>query len=302
MLCDAVCSVAECTKAVRYEVIVVDNGSEDESLDELDRAMSALPFEKEKPSLSVIRLGVNTGFACANNRGLEAARGRNILFLNPDTLLKNDAVSILSDYLDSHPETGVCGGNLIDKEGREQFSYWPLLPGVRMEWNELLSNIPLKWRNRGAVSYNRTGKPKDVGYIIGADLMTRRSVLNEAGNFSEDFFLFYEETELCFRIRKAGYAIVSVPQARMVHLESQTIGSRLQREKYLMPSRCIYLNKCTSKAEHILADAILFVNCLLRLSWFTLIRNRDKMTFWKYRLSHISPATTCKSSEAKMKS
>lgn len=278
LLVEAVRSVVDLTKGVSYELIVVDNHSSD---------LSLLLDAQQTYNLRLIRLDDNLGFARANNEGIRVARGRHLFFLNPDTRLLNDAVSVLSHFLDANPEVGACGGNLSNAQGAEQFSYWPLLPGARMEWNELWSNLWLRLRHRSSLKFNHTGRPKEVGYIIGADLMTRAEVIRQVGPFSDDFFLFYEETELCYRIHRHGYKIISVPQAHICHLESQTIGSMLERQTYMMPSRQTYLNKTTSRLEHRLADAILTLNCLLRLLFFTLTANKQKQEFWRYRLRHV---------------
>lgn len=274
LLAEAIESILEHVSGIDYEVIVVDNASTDHSKQMLS--------ERFADKCRLIALSENKGFAYANNRGIEVAEGRNILFLNPDTKQIGNAIKQLSDYLDKHPEVGACGGNLITETGGEQFSYWPILPGLRFEIHALFSNILLKQHHRGSLQYNHTGKEKEVGYIIGADLMVRREIIEQTGVFSEDFFLFYEETELCWRIRKRGYKIVSVPAARMIHLESRTIGSQFDRLPYMQQSRRIYLSKCVSRAEHRAADCILYVNSWLRWVYFSMRSDKDKIRFWRY--------------------
>ena len=279
---EAIGSILEQTKGLDYEVIIVDNNSADDSLHMINTC-----FLSRSKKIRVIKAEENLGFARANNLGIKIATGRNILFLNPDTKLRNNAIKQLSDYLDAHTKVGAAAGNLFTPEGGEQFSYWPLLPGARFEWNELTSNIFLDWKEHGSLCFNRTGQAKEVGYVIGADMMVRHQVIDEVGTFDEDFFLFYEETELCYRIKRAGYKIMSIPRAEIIHLESQAIGNLIERQKYMMPSRKIYMNKCLSKGEYILADCLLAINCIVRLTWFTIISNKEKQYFWKYRLQNI---------------
>ena len=279
LLTAAIDSIIANTSMIEYEIIVVDNGSIDDSVTTLEK--------KYKDKIHLIPQKKNTGFAYANNRGLEIAKGKNILFLNPDTLLRNNAIYILSDYLNTHPSVGACGGNLFDNNGNMQFSFWHVFPGIRFEWNDLWANKFLAIKYHGGQHFNKTGKTQSVGYIIGADLMIPKQILNEIGTFDETFFLFYEETELCFRIKKAGYDIISVPQAEIIHLESQSIGSKYERLKYMLPSRRKYYNKCLSKTESRIANTILRLNCLIRIMCFSILRNTKKCKYWTYILQNM---------------
>ncbi len=114
-------SVFDLTRDLDFEVIVIDNASSDGSADDV-----AAQF----PQVRLLALGENIGFGRANNAGIEIARGRNILLLNPDTLLNDNSVKTLSDWLDANPGCGVCGGNLTDEYGRPVHSFHRVLPGT----------------------------------------------------------------------------------------------------------------------------------------------------------------------------
>lgn len=202
---------AQC-RGVEFEVIVVDNASEPG----LQRKFDAL-----FPGLEVrcLQLDENFGFGRANNAGAEIAAGRHLFFLNPDTILLNDAVSILSGYLDSHPDTGAVGGNLCDENMNPMLSFRRRFPGIRWELNELLHNWPDRLRFGDNRRFNHTGRPMQVAYITGADLMMPASLFHSIGGFSPEFFMYYEETDLCRRISHSGYRIMSIPEARIQHLE-----------------------------------------------------------------------------------
>lgn len=202
---------AQC-RGVELEVIVVDNASEPG----LQRKFDALFPELE---VKCLQLDENVGFGRANNAGAEIASGRNLFFLNPDTILVNDAVSILSGYLDSHPDTGAVGGNLYDEGMNPMLSFRRRYPGIRWELNELLHNWPDRLRYGDNRRFNHTGQPMQVAYITGADLMIPASLFHGIGGFSPEFFMYYEETDLCRRISRAGYRIMSIPEARIQHLE-----------------------------------------------------------------------------------
>ena len=118
LILDCLESLRAKTKGITYEVIVVDNNSGD---DFQERILERFP------EVQCLPLPENVGFGRANNEGLKIAKGRNIFFLNPDTLLLNNAIKILSDYLDGHPQVGACGGNLYDAEMKNH-PWYGLLP------------------------------------------------------------------------------------------------------------------------------------------------------------------------------
>lgn len=280
VVANAVRAVMQTTDRSRCEVIVVDNCSSDGSAENLKSLYG--------DDLKLLMMPENKGFAAANNVGWHVAKGKYVLFLNPDTEVLGDAVGVLSKYLDENPKVGACGANLFDKQMNPQFSYWTLFPGAKMEWHALFSYFWLKRKHKGSHEHNFTGAAKKVAYIMGADLMVRRQLLEQLGGMSEDFFLFYEETELCYRISKAGYDIVSVPEAKIIHLEGSTIDKLRLRQKYMMRSRDIYLRKCCAPVERYMANCILWLSSIIRTLFFTLTGNKQKKEFWKYTLACLS--------------
>lgn len=279
MVMDTIRSVVATASDIDYEMIVVDNNSSDGSPAEIKKTFGE--------RITILEMGKNAGFASANNTGISKASGKYVLFLNPDTIVLEGALPTLLSYMENHPETGACGGNLYSRDMQPRFSYWTLLPGVRFEWSGLFSDRFLRRKHAGSHEHNYTGQPKEVAYVMGADLMVRQEVLAQVGKMDEDFFLFYEETELCYRIRKAGYRIVSVPDAHIIHLEGQTIDAIGIRREQMMRSRAIYMRKCCKPAERIMANTILTASCLIRLVWFGLSGNKKKTQYWKQTWKHL---------------
>lgn len=230
-------SVQRHTKDIRYEIIVIDNCSKDGSKD----------FFSNFSGISYIYSNSNDGFGRANNKGIKYAKGRNILFLNSDTILLNNSVKILSDFLDSNAKVGACGGNLYYEDMSPNTSYFLSFPSLGSEIDSLLFDRLSNWTGKRRESFNFGESPKKVAYISGADLMIKKSILEECGSFDPDFFMYYEETELCYRISKAGYRIMSVPKSKIIHLtgKSQTRKSRVPSSTYLK-SKLIYINKTTT--------------------------------------------------------
>ncbi|WP_300286556.1 glycosyltransferase family 2 protein [uncultured Alistipes sp.] len=239
LLVDAVDSIFEKTEDLSFEVIVVDNRSQDDS--------EQLVRERYGDRVIFLPLPENIGFGRANNEGIRIAKGRNILFLNPDTLLMNNAIGLLSDYLDGHPEAGAAGGNLYSPEGNPNVSFNRVFPSMFDETDQAVLRLLSRLRFGRNGFFNYTERPIEVGFIVGADLMVPRKILDRVGGFDPDFFMYYEETELCWRIRRAKYRIVCVPQARIVHIEGKSFTQSYDREKRSLVSRRIYFRKTHSR-------------------------------------------------------
>lgn len=233
---DCLKSIVEKTTDLEFEVIIVDNNTENLS-------------ETINPSgiknIRYIQLKENLGFGKANNQGAKIAIGRNLFCLNPDTLLINNAIKILSDYLDSHPKCGICGGNLYDINLKPINSYKKWRAGIRDALNMILKNYPAKILYRKNFQYNLSSTPCNVGYITGADLMIRKKLFNSINGYHPSYFMYNEDPDLCFRVHKLGYRIVSVPQAKIIHLEGQSLPSKdklIYKGKLLGESLANYLN------------------------------------------------------------
>jgi len=216
---DAVNSVMEKTEGVKYEIIVVDNGA-------TDYTMSILKAELPT-QVKLIKSETNLGFGKANNLAMEKAQGEFVFLLNTDTLLVNNAIKILYDYIKSDESIGVVGGNLYDAELFPAHSFMKKWHSIK-DFSRFakichgLKKVLLGKKKRD--DFNWTENTMDVAYITGADMMTRKSVIDEVGGFDKDFFMYFEESELSYRIKKAGYRIVSVPEAKIIHLEGLKQG------------------------------------------------------------------------------
>lgn len=218
MVVEAIDSIIDKTQEVDYEIIVVDNNSEDD----IEQRLKDNYNEFFGVGIELLKLPENRGVPMGNHSGSKIAKGRQVLFLNPDVIILNDAISILSKFLDSHPEAGGCGGNLYNAEMKPCLSHRLLDFGIKWELNELLNLKPeklLRGKNR---IFNYSDCPIGVAYITGADLLIPKNIYEAVGGYRREFFMYYEETDLCYRIRKAGYKIYNVPSAKIQHLEGAT--------------------------------------------------------------------------------
>ncbi len=238
MIIDCIESVIMQTKDLKYEIIVVDNNSDDNFEQRLYDRFKSL-------QIKCLPLDRNLGFGLANNEGSKIACGRNLLFLNPDTILLNNAIKLLSDYIDSHVSVGVCGGNLYDINMNPTNSFDKHYPSLKTVCYNSLLGTPIKKSIKNRI-FNNTKDAMSVAYISGADMMMPKKLFDRLGGFSSDFFMYYEETDLCFRVQKAGYDIKSIPTAKIQHLEGASFtGNVIKQGRIILmeASRKIFLNR-----------------------------------------------------------
>ncbi|MBQ0142632.1 MAG: glycosyltransferase family 2 protein [Prevotellaceae bacterium] len=204
-------SIFRFTTNVNFEVILVDNGSIDGSEQHF----------ASDDRITYIYLKENIGFGRANNEGVKYATGRNILFLNSDTLLQDNSVKLLSEYLDHNNTVGACGANLFDSSMQSSISFYRQYPSIFDNFITL-NKLYNKIRFKDSVTFNNTQNPLDVCHISGADLMIKKKILDHIGSFDPQFFMYFEDTELCYRIKRAGFLLMSVPSARIIHLQGRS--------------------------------------------------------------------------------
>ncbi|RUQ35911.1 MAG: glycosyltransferase family 2 protein [Candidatus Competibacteraceae bacterium] len=202
--------------AIRYETIVVDNASRDGSADRV---------AAEFPDVRLIRSPVNLGFGAANNRGFAIARGRYLVLLNSDAFPRPLALSRAVAYMDADPHIGLGGARLIGRDDAWQ-------PAARLfpsPLNDFLTLSGLAARfphNRFCGRMDRTwadpNQTAEVDWVPGAFSIVRRDLLERIGYFDEAFFLYYEEVDLCRRIKAAGYAVRYWPDVVVVHLGGES--------------------------------------------------------------------------------
>lgn len=200
----------QASTGVSLETWVVDNASPDGSADHV-----AATF----PDVRLIRSGANRGFAAANNLAIAAAGGRYLLLLNPDTLVRPDTVARLAAFLDAHPNVGITGPRVLNRDGSFQSC------GYR--YPTLAREIAMSRDGRRAGG----GRPapiedveasRDVDWIDGCCLMIRRSVVDRIGPLDEQFFLYAEELDWCRTAVAAGVRIATCPSAEMTHFGGQS--------------------------------------------------------------------------------
>jgi hypothetical protein len=211
-------SVYQTIKRVEMEVFVVDNGSMDGSI-----AAAKGRF----PEVKFIQNEINLGFARANNQALSLAKGRYLLLLNPDTQVKKGAMERLISFMDAHPEAGGAGAQLLNSDGSRQNSIanFPSLA------TELLNKSLLRWFFPSVFPGKERNYPEpiEVDSVIGACMVVKRDAIEPVGLLDEGYFLFLEETDWCYRMRRTGWKIYHVPQAEIYHFQGK--GVEMEKKK-----------------------------------------------------------------------
>ncbi len=200
-------------------VIVVDNASHDESV-----AM----IRREFPTVTLIANEANRGFAAGTNQGIRCALTAEplpeyVLLLNPDAFLRPGALAALVRFMDAHPRVGAVGARLFYPDGKPQEGAWHF-PTLWMTFFDLfpprgpllgrLYASPLNGRYRE----ERGPEPFPIDHPLGAAMLLRRAVIDEIGMLDEDYWMYVEEVDWCYRCRQAGWTIWQVPQAEVVHV------------------------------------------------------------------------------------
>ena len=213
-----------------YEIIVIDNNSSSQEYRILEEGLL-----KEKVVL--FRTRINTGFGNGNMIGAHLAKGKYICFINSDVEFTEDAVTPLCKYLDEHPATGCITPQQYNREGKPVPSF-NHAPGIRHEilGKKLLEKLfPENYPPRKKRVYK---KPFPVTQINGVFMLFPAKVFFEAGGFDTNIFLYYEEIDICTRLRKLGYQSIVMPCYGFKHLHGEST-----RKISLLPDRELYISK-----------------------------------------------------------
>jgi len=219
------------------EVIVVDNDSTDGSV-EMVRA--------EFPSVHLIANAQNRGFPAANNQGIAVARGRYVFLLNCDAEVVGDALATMVAFADAHPDVGVVGPQLLYPDGSVQSSRrrFPTLLTAFFESTWIQSCAPRRLLERYYVLDRPDDMTQDVDWVKGAALLARREAIEQVGPMDEGFFMYSEELDWCRRFREAGWRVVYLPTAQVIHHEGKSSEQVVAAKHiYFQSSKVRYFRK-----------------------------------------------------------
>mgnify|MGYP000436249468 CR=1 FL=1 len=205
------------TRGLTFEVFVVDNASVDGSPEMVERAF---------PQVRLIRNAANVGFARASNQALRLSRGRYVLLLNPDTVILDQALVRMVHFMDQHPDIGALGPKILTAEGEVDLRCarrFPSLLSELLELTRLSARFP---HNRlfgnYLMSYWDHNDSREVEVLMGACLLVRREAMEQVGLLDENFYMYGEDVDWCYRLRKAGWRVWYDSQDYIIHLGSQS--------------------------------------------------------------------------------
>jgi GT2 family glycosyltransferase len=226
-------SIVENQYSFSYEVIIVDNSSE-EKINEL---------EHKYPEIVFVYNNSNTGFAAANNIGIKKTKGKYILLLNPDTIVNENSFQPMIRYLENHDHAGIVGCKIFNADGKIERSThsFPSLLKEFIHANEFikyligyessLSEFLRKILNlKSFESYWDHNSKREVDHVTGACMMVKREAIERVGLLDEAFFLYNEEVEWSLRFKKEGYKSVFLPESNIIHLFGHSTKQRVQKQ------------------------------------------------------------------------
>ncbi|WP_353931816.1 glycosyltransferase family 2 protein [Okeanomitos corallinicola TIOX110] len=210
ILTDCINSLEKFTSNDNLEIIIVDNNSQDNSIDNL---------ENKYADIKLMKLMKNVGFGAGNNAGAKIATGEFLCFLNTDTILIENTPQILLNYLQQYQDVAVVSPRIIFKDGSYQLSSGKL-PSLIVEFfDKIKYGLDSKFHSILSRFYDKQNSlTKEVGWVTGACLMIRRDVFDKLGGFDETFFMYFEDKDLCKRVNDAAFKVVYYPQTSLIHL------------------------------------------------------------------------------------
>ncbi len=280
LLIDCIRSIYTTVNSLSFQIHVVDNGSADDSVKAI---------RGEFPSVHIIENHENRGFAAAVNQALDENTATYSVLMNTDALLHKDAVHLLYSFMEQNKDAGITGAQLLKPDGTRQHSFdnYPTLTTELFNKSLLQRLFPSKYPSKKQPA----GQPMEVESVIGACMMIRNAAIKEVGKLDEDYFFFLEETDWCYRMRKAGWKVYHVPDARVIHLGGQSKKKApWQSQVEYCRSLYIFFKKNRSATSYILFRTFYLIKILLNLTanlignFFVLFLNQRL----RYRLSIYS--------------
>ncbi len=264
-------SIFEHQYSFNYEILVVDNASSDDSLVRLREYFG--------DKVTFIASKVNNGFASGNNQALRIVKGRYVLLLNSDTIVWENTLENIYKYMEKHSDVGVCGCRVLLENGELDKACKRSFPNLKNSFF-ILFHIPTNSENN---DYNLDNLPDDgiyeVDCLTGAFMFMRAEVLNDVGLLDETFFMYGEDIDFCFRIKKAGWKIIYYGGSKITHLKGAS--SKKQKSKLIYEfyrAMYVYYKKHHSKDSLFLINWIVYLGitvlCLLKL-FLNLFKKKD---------------------------
>lgn len=227
LLRNCIDSVFSTTKDMPFDIWVVDNDSQDDSI---------TMIKEYFPQVNVIENRTNIGFAKANNLAISRIKTDYVLLLNPDTVIRDNAIEKVVKFMDKNPEVGIAGCRVLNEDGTLQLACRRSIPTPGVAFFRLTGLSRLFPNSKTMAKYNLTylnsNEPYEVDAVSGAFLMIRRKVIEEIGLLDERFFMYGEELDWCLRTRKARWTVMYYPGAEIIHYKGECSKSNSRKATF----------------------------------------------------------------------
>lgn len=261
-------SVLKASENIACEVFVVDNNSVDGSV---------TLIQEKFPQVNLIVNKTNTGFSVANNQALKIAKGEYVLLLNPDTVVQEDTFSKILAFMDAHPEAGGLGVKMLDGQGNFAPESKRGLPTPEVAFYKMFGFarfFPKSKRfGKYHLSYLSEDELSEIDVMSGAFMLIRKTVLDKIGFLDETFFMYGEDIDLSYRIKKAGYKNYYFPDTQIIHYKGEsTKRSSLNYVVIFYKAMAIFSNKHFSGSNAFWFNALIHLAIFLKASLALLSR------------------------------
>ncbi|KAB2841752.1 MAG: glycosyltransferase, partial [Melioribacteraceae bacterium] len=232
-------SIEKASSNLSVETIIVDNASDDGSIEML---------HKNFPQIKLIENKKNIGFGAANNQALEIAKGKYILLLNPDTIVKEDTFSEMIKFFETHSGAGMAGCKVLNPDGTLQLACRRGFPGPWTSFTKVIGLSKIFPNSKLFARYNLTfldeNQTYEVDAISGSFMMLRKEVYEKIGGFDPDFFMYGEDLDLCYRTQKAGFKVYYVHSTEIIHYKGEsTKRSKIDETKIFYDAMHLFVKK-----------------------------------------------------------
>lgn len=282
----AIQSILEHSGALDLEVIVVDNDSQDDSVEVL---------RADFPQVTVLAAGHNGGYAWGNNIGIRQARGRYLLVLNPDAQVYDGTLERAVAYMRANPDIGILGGHVSLENGTQQPTLFREVSLGKLFWSIMVPNRILRqstlFGDQRYASLSRD-TTQDIDIVAGCFMMISREVVDKVGMMDDRFFMYSEESEWCWRVRQAGLKVRYNPDIRLMHYGAVSTGQTSPwKSVEIAKGHILFLRFTRGPVIAWLGTCLMAAGDLLRAVWFlpvSLIRPGHKgAQAWRARFAFL---------------
>lgn len=265
----AIASVMGSDTRYTYEIIVIDNASADQSVEQI---------RQQFPDVILLANESNVGFAKANNQGFRLAQGRYVLLLNSDTVVQEDTLEVMLNFMEDSPHVGAAGCKVVLPDGRLDKACrrgFPT-PSASFYYAFGISKLfPRQPRyNQYQLSYLDPDQDYPVDCLVGAFMMVRREVIEQVGGLDEDFFMYGEDIDWCYRIKQAGWQIYYYPHTRIIHYKGASSRRRPTRIIYEFHRAMILFHRKHYQSQYsFLVNGLVYTGVIIKLG-ISLLLNR----------------------------